>query len=205
MKKLTLALALIAASVAPAFAETWDIDPNHSSVTFAIRHNTIALIRGEFGKVTGTVDYDDKDVTKSTVEATIDVTSINTGNAKRDEHLKAPDFFDVAKYPTITFKSTKVAKAGQGKLKVTGDLTMHGVTKPVTFDLDAPSAPVTMKDGARRMGAAARITVNRLDWGVAFQNPMPNGVGVDVASNVDVNLDTELLIPAPKPASPQTR
>jgi polyisoprenoid-binding protein YceI len=204
MKRLSLTLLLVLIA-APAFAETWQIDPNHSSVTFAVRHNTIALIRGEFGKVTGTVDYDGKDITKAVVNATIDVASINTRVTARDNHLRNPDFFDVEKHPTITFISTSIVPDGNGKYKMNGNLTMRGVTRPVTFQLDAPSNGVTLKDGARRMGAAARITVNRLDYGVAFQNPMPNGMGVDVASDVDVNLDTELLIPAPKPPAAQTR
>lgn len=204
MKRLTLTLALAALTAAPAFAETWQIDPNHSAVTFAVRHNTISIIRGEFGKVTGTVDYDGTDIAKAQINATIDVTTINTRVAARDAHLRTEDFFWVEKYPTITFVSTSITPDGKGKYKMSGNLTMRGVTKPVTWELDRPSAPITMKDGARRLGTAARTTVNRLDWGIAFQNPLPGG-GFDVASDVDVVLDTELLIPAPKPPASQTR
>src|SRR6476659_5002094 len=115
------------------FASDWEIDPPHSTAAFSIKHLMVSNVRGSFGKVTGTVNLDDKNPTKSTVEAMIDATTISTGVTARDEHLKSPDFFDVKQFPTITFKSTKVT-GSKGKYKVTGDLTMHGVTKPVVLD-----------------------------------------------------------------------
>ena len=127
----------------------------------------ISTVRGEFGKTEAKVVIDEADITKSTVEATIDVASINTRDEKRDAHLKSPDFFDVAKFPTMTFKSTKVEKAGEG-LKVTGDLTMHGVTKPVVLDVTGPSQVIKDPWGLSRRGVSATTKVNRKDFGVSY-------------------------------------
>ena len=119
-------------------ARTWTIDPDHSNVGFKIRHLMVSNVKGSFDKYAGTVELDDKDITKSKVEVSIETDSINTNVQKRDEHLRSADFFDVAKYPAMTFISKKVAKAGKDKLKVTGDLTLHGVTKEVCSMLKAP-------------------------------------------------------------------
>src|ERR1700693_3810324 len=120
---------------APALAADWDLDTAHSTAGFTVKHMMVTNVHGAFGKVTGKVTTDDKDITKSVVEATIDAKSIDTRDEKRDGHLKSPDFFDVEKFPTLTFKSTKSVKAGKG-LKITGDLTLHGVTKPVTLAVE---------------------------------------------------------------------
>ena len=122
---------LPAALPATAATSTWQIDPAHTAAQFAVKHLMISTVRGAFKGVTGTVTWDDQDVTKSSVNVTIDATTVDTGTAVRDNDLKSPNFFDVAKFPTITFKSTKIEQAGAGKLKVTGDLTIHGVTKSV--------------------------------------------------------------------------
>lgn len=175
-----------------AYASTWQIDPAHSSASFSIRHMMISNVRGEFGKVTGSVNWDEADVTKSTAEATIDTTTINTHEPKRDQHLKSPDFFDVAKYPTITFKSKSVKKAGADRLTITGDLTMHGVTKPVT--LEATYTNDELKDpwGNTRRGASARTKLNRKDFDLKWNQTLESG-GVLVGDEVDITLDLELI------------
>ncbi|MFO0585676.1 MAG: YceI family protein [Anaeromyxobacter sp.] len=190
MKKLVLAAVLALPALASA-QSTWDFDPAHSHASFTVRHMGISNVRGEFQKMTGKLVLDEKDVTKSTVEATIETASVNTRIDKRDGHLKSPDFFDVAKYPTITFKSTKVEKAGEGKLKVTGDLTMKGVTKPVVLDVTGPGAPVKNWAGKELRGVEATATINRKDWGVNWSN-MVEGVAV-VADEVKVELEAELV------------
>lgn len=186
---------VVAAAVSiPAFAATttWDIDPAHSSAGFSVRHMMVSNVHGTFNKVTGTVMLDDKDLKNSSVEATIDTTSINTGVEKRDAHLKSPDFFDAAKFPTLTFKSTKIAKAGANKYKVQGDLTMHGVTKPATLDVTA-TAPVknVMGKGWRR-GVEATTKVKREDFGLTWNAPTEAG-GVVVSKEVTVTIDAELV------------
>lgn len=182
----------LAAAPALAGAATYDIDSSHSVASFTVRHLMVSNVRGEFAKTTGTVVYDEKDPTKSTVEATVDVSTINTRDPKRDGHLKSPDFFDAEKFPTITFKSTKVEKAGQGKLKVTGNLTMHGVTKPVTLDVEGPSGEVKDPWGNTKVGASATTKINRNDFGVKWNAPVPTG-GVVVGEEVTINLEVELL------------
>ena len=139
-----IALLISASAVRPAnaAASTWKIDPAHTAAQFAVKHMMISTVRGAFKGFTGTVVWDHQDVTKSSVNVTIDATTVDTGEPKRDADLKSDHFFEVAKYPTITFKSTKVAPAGPGKLQVTGDLTIHGITRSVVLDVDGPSASV---------------------------------------------------------------
>ena len=184
---LVLGLLVLAAS---AGAQTvWEIDPAHSSVQFSIRHMMISNVRGEFAKVAGTVHADDKDVTRSTVEATIDAASIDTREAKRDEHLRSPDFLDVARFPTMTFKSKKIEKAGEGRYKVTGDLTLHGVTREVVLDVEGPTAPMKDPRGSVRAGAQATTKINRKDFGITWNKALDGGgvvVGEDVAVTIDV-------------------
>jgi polyisoprenoid-binding protein YceI len=194
------AVALMFALPSLALASTWDVDSAHSAAGFSVRHMMVSNVKGAFGDVKGAVNLDDKDITKSTVEATIDVSTISTGNAKRDEHLKAPDFFDVAKYPTITFKSTKVAKAGQGKLKVTGDLTMHGITKPVVLEVEGPSKEAKDPWGNTRTGVAATTKLNRKDFGLTYNQALETG-GVAVGEEVTVNLELELVKKAAEAAA----
>ena len=141
MKRFILLIILTLFFTFPALSQaaTWQIDPDHSSFQFKVRHLMVSNVKGDFTKVKGAVTMDDKDVSNLNVELTIDAASINTSHAKRDEHLRAPDFFDVAKYPTITFVSKKVVKDGPGRLKVTGDLTMHGVTREVSVSVEGPT------------------------------------------------------------------
>ncbi|MCK8496959.1 MULTISPECIES: YceI family protein [Myxococcus] len=193
------AIALLVALPSLAFAATWDVDPAHSSAGFTVKHMMVSNVTGSFNIKQGAVNLDEKDITKSTVEATLDAATVNTGNAKRDEHLKAPDFFDTAKYPTITFKSTKVEKAGEGKLKVTGNLTMHGVTKPVVLDVTGPSAESKDPWGNTRTGVSATTKLNRKDFGLTYNTALETG-GVAVGEEVTVNLDLSLTKKAPAAA-----
>jgi polyisoprenoid-binding protein YceI len=189
LKALFAAAALAAPSLA--LAADYDIDPAHSAASFSVRHLMVSNVRGEFGKVTGSLTLDEKDVTKSSVVATIDATTLNTREPKRDEHLKSPDFFDVAQYPTLTFKSTKVEKAGKGQLKVTGDLTMHGVTKPVVLYVEGPGAEVKDPWGNTKRGFTATTKLNRKDFGLSWNKALETG-GVAVGEEVAVTLDLEL-------------
>jgi polyisoprenoid-binding protein YceI len=152
----------------------------------------ISTVRGEFHGVTGTVNWDDKDISKSTIDVTIDATTVDTREPKRDAHLKSPDFFDVAKYPTMTFKSKKIEQVSPGKLKVTGDLTIHGVTKEVVLDVDGPTAPIKDPWGNTRVALNATATVNRQDFGVKWNANMDGG-GVVVSDNVNITIDAELV------------
>ena len=188
MRRLTLVL--LAALAVPAFAQSsWEIDPAHSNVQFGVRHMMISTVHGKFTKFTATATGDEKDPTHAGVQASIDVASINTGDEKRDGHLKSPDFFDAEKFPTITFKSTKVEAAGERRFKVHGDLTMHGVTKPVVLDVEATPEVKGMR-GETRAGARATTKVNRKDFGINWSKTMDGG-GVVVGDDVDVTIEVE--------------
>jgi polyisoprenoid-binding protein YceI len=192
-------IAALVATLTPAatFAagSAWNIDTAHSRAGFAVRHLVISTVRGEFGKTSGTLTLDEGDLTKSTVEATIDVGSIDTRVPDRDTHLKSPDFFDAAKFPTITFKSTKVERVGEGKLKVTGDLTMRGVTKPVALDVAGPTAEIKGMRGEIRRGLLAAGKLNRQDFGLAWSKLVE--AGPVVADEVAIELELELVKAAP--------
>jgi polyisoprenoid-binding protein YceI len=187
------ATVLAAALSLPAAAatSTWQIDPNHSAAQFAVRHLGLSTVRGAFTKVSGTIQFDDKDVSKSSVEVTIDAASVDTRVPDRDKDLRGDHFFDVEKYPTLTFKSTKVEQVEVGKLKVTGDLTIHGVTKQVVLDVEGPTAAVKDPWGNQRAAANASTKINRQDFGVKWNAKMDNGgwvVGDDVAITIDVEM-----------------
>ncbi|WP_342375864.1 YceI family protein [Myxococcus stipitatus] len=196
------AIALLVALPSMALASTWTVDPAHSGAEFSVKHMMVSNVKGSFNIKDGTVNLDDKDITKSTVEATLDAASVNTANAKRDEHLRAPDFFDVAKYPTITFKSKKVEKAGEGKLKVSGDLTMHGVTKPVVLDVTGPSKESKDPWGNTRTGVEATTKLNRKDFGLTYNTALETG-GVAVGEEVSVTLNLSLTKKADAAAAPK--
>jgi polyisoprenoid-binding protein YceI len=172
-------------------AETWDIDPAHTSAQFAVRHMMVSTVRGEFGKVNGTVALDKQDLAKSSVEATIDTASINTRVSKRDDHLKSSDFFDVTTYPTITFKSKKIEAVGEGKFKVTGDLTLHGVTKETVLTVEGSPQPFKDLSGNLRIGGVASTKLNRKDFGLMWNKALETG-GVVVGDEVDITIDVEL-------------
>ena len=194
MKNFINVIAAVLALAAPTFASAapWNIDADHSSVGFKVRHMMVSNVKGDFGKVVGVVDIDDKDLTKSKVEVTIETASINTGVTKRDEHLKSPDFFDVVKYPTMTFVSQKVKKNGNGKLKVTGLLTLHGKTNEVVLDVEGPTKAVKDPWGSTKRGATATTKINRKDFGLTYNAAIESG-GVLVGEEVTIALEIELL------------
>lgn len=199
MHKLLLSATLFASSAA--FASTWDIDSAHAAANFAVKHMMVSTVNGTLGEVKGTVELDDKDVTKSTVNVTIDVAGLNTKVQKRDDHLRSGDFFDAAKFPAITFKSTKIAKAGK-KLKVTGDLQIKDVTKSVTFDVELTDEVANPFTKSATRGVTGGLTINREDWGLRWNMPMANN-GVVVAKDVKISIDAELVkreAPAAEPA-----
>ncbi|WP_246044689.1 YceI family protein [Geomonas ferrireducens] len=180
--------------MAPVFAiaSTWNIDPEHTNVGFKVRHLMVSNVKGGFGKVAGVVNVDDKDITKSSTTVTIDTTSIDTGVAKRDAHLKSPDFLDVAKYPTMTFVSTGVMKGAGGTFKVAGNLTLHGVTKPVVLQVEGLSGEIRDPMGNIRRGASATATINRKDYGLVW-NKMLEAGGVAVGDEVVINIEVEMV------------
>jgi polyisoprenoid-binding protein YceI len=185
----TAALSALLLTGVSAFAQStsWTIDTNHTQVNFQIRHMGVSNVRGSISGVTGTVVWDDKDPSKSSVEATIDAKTLSTNNDARDKHLKSPDFFNVEKFPTLTFKSTSVSGAS-GKLQVTGDLTLGGVTKSVTLDVDGPTAPQKGMGGKMVMGFSATGLLKRSDFN--FGNPKFNPMlGDDVKFTIDVEAD----------------
>ena len=194
MKRLIASISTIIALAVPAlaFASVWNIDPEHSNVGFKVRHLMVSNVKGSFEKHSGTVDINDKDITKSKVEVTIDTNSINTSVQKRDEHLRSAEFFDVAKYPTMTFVSKKVAKAGKDKLKVTGDLTLHGVTREVVLDVEGLSKESKDPWGNMRRGATASTKINRKDYGLVWNKALETG-GVAVGDEVTINLEIEMI------------
>jgi polyisoprenoid-binding protein YceI len=167
-------------------AETWKIDPNHSAAQFAVRHLGISTVRGEFRKVTGSVNYDPADPAKTSLEATIDATTVDTRVEMRDKDLRSPNFLEVEKYPTIIFKSKRAEAAGADKLKITGDLTLHGVTREVVLDVDGPTAPVKDPRGNLHMGASATTKISRKDFGV-------NGAPAMAGDEISITIDTELI------------
>lgn len=186
-------VAVVALAVsASAQVETWNLDPFHSAAQFAVRHNGISTVRGAFAKLSGTVQYDPSDPTKTVIEATIDTNSVDTRVDPRDKDLRSANFFDVEKFPTITFKSKHVESSSKGKLKVTGDLTIHGVTKEVVLDVDGPNGPNKDQRGNQHMGASATTQLSRKDFSV---NGAPGGVGDDV----QILLDVEMVKPAASP------
>jgi polyisoprenoid-binding protein YceI len=189
MKRLAAAIAAALPVLALAETSTWNMDPAHTEAGFSVRHFVISTVKGSFGKTTGKVQLDDKDITKSSVEATIEVASVDTRVQKRDDDLRSANFFDAAKYPTITFRSTKVEKSGDG-LKVTGDLTMKGVTRPVTLDVAGPTPEI--KDPfllTFRRGLSARTKLNRKDFGVAYAAMVEAGPVVSDEVHVEINAE----------------
>ena len=174
----------------------WQIDPAHSAAHFSVRHLMISNVRGEFSKVSGNVVLDPSDLTKSTVEVSVDATTINTREPQRDEHLRSADFFDVANYPAITFRSKQITAAGAGRFKVTGDLTIRGVTRAVTFDVEGPTPPVKDPWGNVRAGVSATAKINRKDFGLVW-NALTEAGGVVVGDEVSITFEAELVQKVP--------
>lgn len=198
MKRLFFALTPLVLCAA-AHAQEWQIDTPHSAAQFAVRHLMVSTVRGSFGKISGTVKYDPANPAATNLQAEVDVSTIDTRVAKRDAHLKSPDFFDVEKFPTITFKSTKAEPAGAGALKLTGDMTMHGVTKPVVFNVEGLTAPMKDRNGLR-MGAVGTAKINRSEFGMTWNRAIEAG-GVTVSDEVTITIDAELVQRAAQPAA----
>ncbi|MBI4817531.1 MAG: YceI family protein [Deltaproteobacteria bacterium] len=185
------AFALSLALPAMSWAAPYGLDPDHTQVGFKVKHMVVTDVRGSFKAYAGTIDIDDQDVTKSKVNIEIDAASVTTGVEKRDGHLKSPDFFDVAKFPKLTFKSTKVKSAGTGKLEVTGDLTIRGVTKSVVLQVEGPTAPVKNPWGVPVRVASATTKINRKDFGLVWNKPIETG-GLLVGDEVTIEITAEL-------------
>ncbi|MEK6606929.1 MAG: YceI family protein [Myxococcota bacterium] len=183
--------ALAASLPAAAAAADWEIDAAHTTVSFSVKHMMVTTVRGTFANVAGSVSEDERSPTKSKIDVTIDPASIHTGVVKRDDHLRSADFFDVAKHPVMTFRSTRVAKAGAG-YKVTGDLTMHGVTRPVVLTVDVVTAPIKNPYGQTVRGLHATAKINRKDWGLGWNAVLEAG-GVAVGESVKLEIDAELV------------
>ena len=186
-----LVTTLAMAATARAQAGTWQIDPNHSAAQFSVRHLGVSTVRGAFTKVSGSAKHDPADPSKDSLEATIDANSVDTRVEMRDNDLRSPRFLDVQKYPTITFHSKQTKVAAPGKLSITGDLTIHGVTKEVVLDVDGPSAPIKDPWGNQRIGASATTKINRQDFGVSS---LPGVVGDEIT----ITIDAELIQPQAK-------
>lgn len=194
MKRLVRICALGIALMIPdyALASTWKIDQDHSNVGFSVKHLMVSNVKGSFARFSGMVDLDDRDITASRVSATIDASSINTNVQKRDDHLRGADFFDVAKYPNITFVSKKWSRTADGRLKVTGNLTMHGTTRDVVLNVDPFSREIRDAWGKTRRGTTATARINRQDFGITWNKALDAG-GVTIGNEVDIVLDIEMI------------
>lgn len=191
LRNFVLATMLVAAP-ALAHAADWAIDPAHSTAGFAVKHMMVSTVRGEFGKIGGTVSWTRPDYSDAKVDVTIDATTINTREPKRDAHLRSPDFFDVAKFPTLTFKSKRVEKAKEkGHVTLVGDLTIHGVTKEVAFDVTGPTPEMKTPFGTVAVGAEAQAKINRKDFGLNWNKALEAG-GVLVSEDVTIDINLEL-------------
>jgi polyisoprenoid-binding protein YceI len=189
------ALFLLAAFPVLAELQEWRIDPGHSSASFSVRHMMVTTVRGQFGKLTGVMKFDPADPRTAVIEASIDAATIDTRNEKRDAHLRSADFFDTNQFPNITFKSTRVEPAAEGMLRVTGDLTIRNVTKPVTLIVEGPTAPVKDARGAR-IGASASAKISRKEFGITWNRAIETG-GVAVSDEVGITIDAAFVQPAP--------
>jgi len=200
MKLSTCSLVLALLAPAAAFGATYDVDPVHSTAGFAIKHMMISTVHGKFSKYAGTVEVDDQNPANDKVSIEIDASSIDTDNEKRDGHLKSPDFFDVAKFPKITYVSKSVKVISAGKLEVTGDLTLHGVTKPVVLTVsDLSPEIVSAMDKQAHRGATATGTINRQDFGLKWNAPATAKAG-DMALGDEVKIQIDVEMVKKKPA-----
>jgi polyisoprenoid-binding protein YceI len=191
MKKYIIAAVMLPALLAAGHAATYDIDAAHSGITFKVAHMAISKVNGRFDKFSGTIDYVPGDTKSWKTEVVIDVASINTNVEARDKHLRGPDFFDVEKFPTMTFKSTKVLSYKNMKGKLQGELTMHGVTKPVVLEVEG-SGPAMDPWGGERMAAVAKATINRKDFGLTWNKALEAG-GLLVGEKVEITLEIEAV------------
>src|SRR5271163_1035762 len=181
----TAGLAAALSLPAAAATSTWQLDPAHSAAQFSVKHLAISTVRGAFTKLSGTVQFDDKDITKSSVEVTIDVSSVDTRQPDRDKDLRSDHFFDADHFSTITFKSKKVEQVSPGKLKVTGDPTIRGATKEVVLDVDGPTAPIKDPWGNQRIGVNATSKITRQDFGITYG---PGMIGDEISITIDAEM-----------------
>jgi polyisoprenoid-binding protein YceI len=188
----TIGIAAVLSLPAAAATSNWQIDPAHSAAQFSVRHMAISTVRGGFSNVKGTVVLDESDISKSTVNVTIDVSTVDTREPNRDKDLKSDHFFDVEHFPTMIFKSKKVEQVSPGKLKVTGDLTIRGTTKEVVLDVDGPTAAVKDPWGNTRAAVTATTKINRQDFGVKW-NATLDGGGLVVGDDVNITIDAEMI------------
>jgi polyisoprenoid-binding protein YceI len=195
-----LGLAVTGAAHLAAQNTNWRIDPLHSSAQFSVRHMMISTVRGQFGGVKGAVTYDPRSPSTASVNATIDCTTVNTGEPKRDADLKSPEFFDVARYPVMKFKSDGVTVPGPGKLKVSGDLTINAITRRVILEIDGPTDPIRDTQGREKVGLNAMTKISRKEFGILY-NPVMETGGVAVSDEVTITLDIELIKVDDKPAT----
>src|SRR5262249_45999447 len=194
MWRLLLSLGVAVVTCVPQLADAsrWEIDPPHTTAEFVVRHLVVSNVRGTLGMVTGSVNLDESDVTKSSVEATIDATGISTRDGMRDGDLKGPDFLYVTKYPKVTFKSKKVEKVADGTFKVTGDLTLRGVTKEVALSVEGTPKPFHDQMGVLKLGGVAKTKINRRVFGMDYDKKLVDGGGLVVGNDVDIIIDVEL-------------
>jgi polyisoprenoid-binding protein YceI len=177
---------------APGTVTTWNLDPAHSHAEFKVKHMMISHVKGGFSGLAGTLQLNETDYTHSAVQASIDVATLKTGDEQRDSHLKSPDFFDAEKFPKITFNSTNIDSKGGADYAVSGDLTMHGVTQPVTFAVEDVSEPSKDPWGNHRIGLSATTKINRKDFGLSWNSALETG-GVLVGEDVSINLEVQFI------------
>jgi polyisoprenoid-binding protein YceI len=206
MTHLPVSLLVACLAASPAFAQqpspsasaqprvptaVWKVDSGHSSAAFSVKHMMVSTVRGTLGPISGTVDYDGKDVSTLKADITIDVTRINTGNESRDKDLRGDGFFEVGKYPTMKFKSKRVQPGTAGQFRLVGDLTMHGVTKEVTLDVEGPSPAVKVQNGGLKVGATATTKINRREFGLNYNSMIEAGavVGDEVTVTIDIEIN----------------
>ena len=187
---MTTATANATNAAAPGTVTTWKIDPAHSAAEFKVRHMMISNVKGKFSGLSGVLKLDETDYTHATVEASIPVSSVNTGDEKRDGHLQSADFFDAEKFPAMTFKSTNIDSAGGGDYEVTGDLTIHGVTKSIVLKVEDVSQPSKDPWGNHRLGLSGSTKINRKDFGLTYNSALETG-GVLVGEEVTITLDVQ--------------
>jgi polyisoprenoid-binding protein YceI len=171
---------------------TWNIDPVHSVAEFKVKHMMISNVKGQFAQVSGVLVLDEKDLTNSRVEASIDGASINTRDAQRDTHLKSADFLHVEKFPTLSFKSTGIDQTADGGLAVTGELTIRGVTRKAVFTVEGPTPPAKDPWGSTRLGLSATTKINRKDFGLTWNTALETG-GILVGNEVTITLDVQFV------------
>jgi polyisoprenoid-binding protein YceI len=192
ISRILVALVLTISMPLAASADTWQIDPGHTSIQFTVRHMTISSVRGQFDKFAGTITVTGNNPASASIDVTIDTASIDTHSADRDADLKSTNFLDVAKYPTMTFKSKKIETVGHGKYKVIGDLTLHGVTKPVTLAVEVPGPPIKDPWGNMRAGASATAKISRKAFGLTWNKLIEAG-GAMVGDEVSISIDVEAV------------